>query len=303
MIVNKRINLAAAMVAGALLAPPVWADPFFFSTGNPDGKLGTLSRPAGNGVIQTETADDFILDRTTAINRAAIFGMLPSGASLGSIANVEVEIYHVFSRDSVNPPSGNVFTRLNSPSDVEIASATRDGTGGTLSFNASLVNARFSVLNTVVNGINRFPNQFTGGEGPASGEEVLIDMIFDTPILLGPDHYFFRPEVELTDGTFLYLSAPKPITGGTGPFDADLQSWIRNDDLAPDWSRIGSDITGQGPFNAAFSLTGETVPEPATLGLVGLGVMLMFGRLRRSRVAASFRQATLGLPFLRQRLI
>ena len=28
--------------------------------------------------------------------------------------------------------------------------------------------------------------------------------------------------------------------------------------LAPDWLRIGTDITGQGPFNAAFSLSGET---------------------------------------------
>jgi hypothetical protein len=28
--------------------------------------------------------------------------------------------------------------------------------------------------------------------------------------------------------------------------------------LAPDWLRVGSDITLQGPFNAAFSLTGET---------------------------------------------
>lgn len=286
MIGNKRTSIAAALVAGALLAPPVWADPFFFSTGNPDGKIGTLSRPAGNGHIQTETADDFILNRNTSITQASIFGLLPSGTSLASIANIEVEIYHVFPRDSAFPPSGNVFTRVNSPSDVEIASATRDGIAGTLGFSAALLNARFSVLNTVVNGIHKFPNQFTGGEGPATGEEVLINILFNTPIVLGPDHYFFRPEVELTNGTFLYLSAPKPITGGSGPFDPDLQSWIRNDDLVPDWSRIGSDITGQGPFNAAFSLTGETIPEPATLGLVGLGAILMFGCLRRSRGVA-----------------
>ena len=44
-----------------------------------------------------------------------------------------------------------------------------------------------------------------------------------------------------------------PFTTGT-----DLQSWIRNDALAPDWLRIGTDITHQGPFNAAFSLSGET---------------------------------------------
>src|SRR6185369_11576738 len=76
------------------------------------------------------------------------------------------------------------------------------------------------------------------------------------PISLPADHYFFRPEVLLSDGNFLWLSAPKP----TAPplFTGDLQSWIRNDALAPDWLRIGTDITGQGPFNAAFSLSGET---------------------------------------------
>jgi hypothetical protein len=49
----------------------------------------------------------------------------------------------------------------------------------------------------------------------------------------------------------LVLSAP-------GPTPPDLQSWIRNDNLAPDWLRIGTDITGTGPFNASFSLSGVT---------------------------------------------
>ena len=54
-------------------------------------------------------------------------------------------------------------------------------------------------------------------------------------------------------------------------FTGDLQTWIRNDDLAPDWSRIGTDITGHAPLDASFSLTG-TVPEPSTLGLLGGGL-------------------------------
>ncbi len=41
-------------------------------------------------------------------------------------------------------------------------------------------------------------------------------------------------------------------------FVGDLQSWIRNDNLAPDWLRIGTDIVGTGAFNASFSLLGET---------------------------------------------
>jgi hypothetical protein len=71
-------------------------------------------------------------------------------------------------------------------------------------------------------------------------------------------HYFFRPEVSLHSGDFLWLSAPKPIVAPGTPFTPDFQSWIRNDQLAPDWLRIGTDIAHQGPFNASFSLLGET---------------------------------------------
>jgi hypothetical protein len=77
--------------------------------------------------------------------------------------------------------------------------------------------------------------------------------------LLPADHYFFRPEVALSSGNFLWLSAPRPVNPPL--FVGDLQSWIRNDNLAPDWSRIGTDITGQGPFNASFSLSGVTGAE------------------------------------------
>src|SRR5439155_10716781 len=138
----------------------------------------------------------------------------------------------------------------------EIDSATRDGADGSLSFKATLLNPSFSVANTVVTGINPSPNQFTGGEGSVTGQEVLISVTFNPPISLPADHYFFRPEVELSSGNFLWLSAPKP----TAPplFVGDLQSWIRNDNRAPDWLRIGTDITHQGPFNASFALSGET---------------------------------------------
>jgi hypothetical protein len=109
-----------------------------------------------------------------------------------------------------------------------------------------------------VNGINPAPGQKTFGEGPVTGQAVTITVTFNPPIALPTDHYFFRPEVVLSSGGFLWLSAPKPIIAPGTPFLGDLQSWIRNDRLAPDWLRIGSDITAQGPFNAAFSLSGET---------------------------------------------
>jgi hypothetical protein len=75
-----------------------------------------------------------------------------------------------------------------------------------------------------------------------AGEEVLISMSFNTPVLLSTGHYFFRPEAGLSNGDFLWLSAPKPIVSPGTPFTPDLQSWIRNDNLSPDWLRIGTDI-------------------------------------------------------------
>src|SRR6266705_1212130 len=170
--------VAATVTAGVGLATPAWADPVFFSTGTPDGLLGALSQPPNSGTLETETADDFILTETTSITQATIIGLIPSGTPLASIENVEVEIYHVFPGDSdvgrtSGPPTfstSQVPTRVNSPGDNEIDSATRDGSQGTLHSTASVLNPSFSVLNTVVHGIN----PATGGEGPASGDMVEI---------------------------------------------------------------------------------------------------------------------------------
>jgi hypothetical protein len=281
------IASVATLTAAIFMATPAAADGFTFSTGNPDGLIGTLSRPSSPSLIETETADDFVLTQTMRIDSATFIGLLPSGAPLSTATRVEIELYHVFPVDSANPPSGNVPTRTNSPSDVEIASATRDSMDASLSFTTSLVSAQFNVANTVVNGINKSPGQFTGGEGPATGEEVLFNVTFNSPLVLGADHYFFRPEVELTTGNFLWLSAPKPIVAPGTPFAADLQSWIRNGNLAPDWLRIGTDITHQGPFNATFSLSGETVPEPSSWLLLGAGLP-MLGISRRGRLIRNY---------------
>jgi hypothetical protein len=253
---TKPFTLAA--LALLLLAACAPGATFTFSTGAPDGKIATLSRPAAPGIPQTETADDFVVTQAVVISQATFTGLLPQGSSLANITGVEVEIYHVFSRDSVFPPSGNVPNRTNSPSDIEIEGATRDSADGSIIFSAAIVNPTFTATNSVVNGINKSPNERTNGEGAVTGEEVTITLNFNPPIALPAEHYFFRPEVSLNDGNFLWLSAPRPIVAPGTPFLPDLQSWIRNDALAPDWLRIGTDITGQGPFNASFSLVGET---------------------------------------------
>ena len=257
---RRLLGLTIVVFAIQMVTTNGLASPFSFSTGAPDGRIGTGSRPAGPG-LEIESADDFILSQQTVINSATFTGLLPSAAPLSSINFVGVEIYRVFPKDSVNPPSGNVPTRVNSPSDVEFVG--RDTAAANLTFSATVLNSSFTVNNTVVNGINKIPNQTTGGEGSATGEEVSFNVTFTTPFNLPADHYFFVPKVGLTSGNFLWLSAPGPAL-----FTGDLQSWIRNSNLDPDWLRIGTDIVG-GPtppkFNAAFSLSGQTCAGPLTI--------------------------------------
>ena len=137
-----------------MAVPQAAASSFSFSTGNPDGKIATLSRPASSGKLQTETADDFVLTQASVINQATFTGLLPVGASLSSISDVEIEIYHVFPGDSDTNRTLTVPTRVNSPGDVEIDDATRDGLDGSLSFSSTILNGSFSVANSVVNGIH-----------------------------------------------------------------------------------------------------------------------------------------------------
>jgi len=258
---GKLLGVALALIS--CLAAPLWASPFFLTTGSPNGKLAALSRRAAPGKVETETADDFFLQETTVIRSATIAGLVPAGTPVDNIRDVEVEVYHVFPLDSVTPPSQRVPSRANSPSDVEIDIATRARSAGTLAISTTVLSASFVVDNTVINAISAG----TGSEGPLSGEAVAITITFTSPIILPAGHYFFRPEVLLSSGDFLYLSGQRPIPGT--PFSPDLQAWIRNANLAPDWLRIGTDIIGGSTpptFNMSFSLTGETVPAAGTPG-------------------------------------
>jgi hypothetical protein len=277
---------------------PAIAVPFFFSTGDPDGLIATASRPASTGKIEIESADDFVVTgaNTLKLTGASFQGLLPTGASLSSVTDVRVEIYRVFPADSdVGRTSGpSVFsttqvpTRVNSPSDVELDS--RAFSGGNLTFTPAVLSAMFTANNSILNGIHPSPNQFTGGDLSVTGQRVSFNVIFTTPFTLPADHYFFVPQVQLSSGDFFWLSAARPIVPPGTPFPpgvTDLQSWIRNSDLDPDWLRIGTDITHLGPFNAAFALSGdlEPVPEPATLllwgtSMAGLGLAARWRRRR-----------------------
>ena len=273
------------LVLTCALTTSAFADTFTFNNGTPDGRMGMASRPASTGKTEIEAADDFILTAPTSLISATFYGLLPSSAA---ILGVDVEIYRVFPFDSTFPASGNVPTRVNSPSDV--AFDERASTAG-LTFTSSVLNSSFTVANSVVNGINKVPGSFTGGEGAASGKEVQIDVNFTTPIDLGANHYFFIPQVLLSDGTFLWLSSPRPNPA----LSPDLQTWIRDGKLSPDWLRVGTDIVGGSPaptFNGAFSLNGTTgapTPEPSSFVLLLTGSVALLRRLRlRSPKALSF---------------
>jgi PEP-CTERM motif len=209
----------------------------------------------------------FIPHSAAAVISVGLLTATPAGA-IPTVNDVEIELYHVFPVDSDPTRTPNVVTRTNSPSDNNFAAA--DGALGQLTFTTTVLNPSFTAANSVFNNINPKPNQFTGGQGPMTGAEVQFNVHFNTPLSVTPgDHIFFRPEVDFGSAAdFLWLSAPKPIVPPGTPFAnpaQDLQSWTRNDGpgaLAPDWSRIGTDITGQGPFNATFELFSTTGGSP-----------------------------------------
>jgi hypothetical protein len=284
------------------VAAPANASSLLFSTGDPDGKMASASRPASAGKFEIESADDFVLTSPTSITSATFTGLVTGSTPITSIGEVRVEIYRVFPTDSdvgrtSGPPTfstAQVPTRVNSPSDVEFADRTT--ASGNLSFTTANLGS-FTVANTVQpGGIHAKPGQTTGGNGSLTGTEVQFNVTFTTPFLLSPDHYFFVPQVEVTDpaGNFFWLSAPRPIVPPGMPFPpgfTDLQSWTRDQFLDPDWLRIGQDIVGGAPFptfNASFSLEGDpATPLPGALPLfaTGLGALGLLGWRRRRKAA------------------
>ncbi len=280
---RMRTIVASALAVLTMAAGRAQAAPFFFNTGNVDGQMAAASRPDSASSIEIEAGDDFVLTDTTTITAATFTGLLASAVVPASVTDIAVEIYRVFPLDSDTTRTPNVPTRNNSPSDV--AFETRDSSQ--LSFTTTSLGS-LTAQNSVLDGINPTPNQTTGGEGAVTGAETLFDVNFSVPLVLAPGHYFFIPQVLLSDGQFYWLSSVRPIVPPGTPFAPDLQAWIRNANLDPDWLRIGTDIVGGASpptFNLAFSLTGTTaaVPEPATTTLLLAGMAGFAARRQRRR--------------------
>src|SRR5262249_31294781 len=130
------------------LEPRLQLSAFVFSTGLPDGKIGTITEPssAHTGQVEFESADDFILNSETRLTHATFTGLLTGGATPQDISNVVVEIYRVFPNDSdvgrtSGPPTfstDRVPTRVNSPSDVAFDS--RNSAENDLLFQTQVLN-------------------------------------------------------------------------------------------------------------------------------------------------------------------
>ena len=246
----------------------------------PNNQMAMVSNPGVPGTTEREAADDFLLTSQSLITSATFVGLfVPGIGGTPGISSVDVEFYRIFPLDSNTVRTITVPTRANSPSDVDFAA--RDSAAGQLTITSTVLSANFTASNSVQpGGIHPSPLQTTGGNGAITGEEVQITVTFSSPVNLAPDHYFFIPQVALTNGgQFYWLSGSRPISGpGTTPFSPDLQAWIRDANLSPDWLRVGTDIVG-GPtpptFNAAFSLDGAVLPEPGTVGLLLSGLLLL----------------------------
>src|SRR5215467_3355280 len=93
----KSIGVAVSAAAlGLFGAAPAGATAFFFSTGNPDGKIATTTRPDTGFGFEIETGDDFVLTGPTSITSATFTGLITGSAPGTSIGQVVVEIYRVF---------------------------------------------------------------------------------------------------------------------------------------------------------------------------------------------------------------
>jgi len=287
---NGTLCLVALGLA-AFAAPDFGAT--IYNNLTPNNSMAIATRP-GASSFEIEAADDFFVGSQALINSASFVGLIVPGSSgTSSISDIVAEIYRVFPQDSDTVRTPNVPTRNNSPSDVAFDS--RDSASNELTFSSSVLSSTFTALNSVQpGGIHPSPGQNTLGNGPVTGQEVEIDLTFATPFDLPANHYFFVPQVELTNGgTFYWLSASRPISGaGTTPFPpgvTDLQAWTRDANLQPDWLRVGADIVGGSPapaFNTAFSLDGDLVPEPTTnmmmlAGLALIGTARRIGALRK----------------------
>ena len=167
-------------------------------------------------------------------------------------------MYRIFPLTQI--PSGR---RTSSPRQLtsDVALDSRDsGVAGELTFNSSVLNPSFTVLNSVQPGGSTLPRSNHWGNGQLTGTEVQINLTFLSPFNLVDGHLFFVPQVALSNGaTFYWLSrrgrSPE-LNHAVSRRCADLQVWTRDTSRPRLVARGHGHRGGATPptFNASFSL-------------------------------------------------
>ena len=275
---KTRTGIAAVAFAAVMMPLPAAADPFFFSTGNPDGKIATATRPESAGKFEIESADDFSLTAQTSITGATFTGLLTEGSTTANIGQVVVEIYQVFPNGSdVGRTSGapvfstnRVPTRANSPSDVALDS--RDFPWDRLASKLRfwLIPSRHSTASNLAVYIRCLVKLPAATVSDRVGSTIHSE--FFNPVRFGCGSILLRPASHLISPWGLSLAlGTEGFVPSRHAFPRrfyDLQSWTRARCWTPTgcgWGPTSLAVhSGKPTFNAAFSLTGVSVPLPSS---------------------------------------
>ena len=258
MTARPAISIFITALLGSAGAAPATADPVFLQHGNSrrqdGGRLRAQALPLRFREI--EAADDFILTSTTTLTSATFTGLVPQNAS---VADVVVEIYRVFPKDSdvtrtSGPPTFStpqVPTRVNSPSDAAFAS--RDNAGAELVFPPAT--SAPSPLPTACSRAASIPSPTRHGrQRPVTGDEVQFDVSCSRPVFCWTPGSLFRAAGSTFHRRFSLVVGAQADHGRRHAFLAGSAGLDRDEDLDPDWFRVGTDIVG-GQTPPTFNMT------------------------------------------------
>jgi hypothetical protein len=288
--------LAIASLLGIARASS--ADPVLWSTlidpSPGSAQIGFLSQQ--NSSPETEAIDDFVINPATfpqGFNVKSVLAQVLITEPDATIDNLAIEFYRTFPVDSDQTRTPGT-TRTNGPSDDGNEFAEFSTEDGTLSFKQTVQSPTF-VLNTTIE-----PGTDSRGvleTEPTTGSLLLLDMKLHGPLALAATnpfpgdpatHYWLELTAELSSGEFYWVQGvfPRSVPGMPPLTAEDRQTWFTTvPGLTPDFRRVSdiinaSDGTAEPVFNSSMEIHGDAIPEPASLLLMGSGLMFL-SRVRR----------------------
>jgi len=287
------VFLTGTLSSLSMIVPSLARSAVLWDTLNPNSDIAFSSQLD----TPTETADDFTVTDPRGFNvqKVSILGLLSDPNA--KIDDLDLAFYQVFpgASDLTRTPA---TVRTNGPEDTEFVAFSLGEK--TLSFTTTDLGA-FTVSQTILPGSGANTPGVGSGVvgGPLTGKLVQIDATLNTPLTLPAEPVFLVAAADASSGDFFRVAgdrppaAPDPLPSGV----VDRQAWFRTNApfpnaLEPDWVRISDVINQQNgtadpAFNAAFQVTGEPVPEPAsvlgTLVAGGLGAGAVLKRRLRNK--------------------